>query len=424
MMTDRWLAGLDGRQAQRHGFQVTARLDGGRGGRAGVIATPHGDIDTPAFIPVGTKASVKAMLPADVRRIGAQAVLANAFHLYLQPGPDVIYEAGGLAAFMGWDGPTFTDSGGFQVMSLGAGFKKTIEMTVDDLPASDTATAGRRRLSRVDEDGVNFISPLDGSSHRFEPETSIELQWRFGADIMFAFDELTTLRNTRPYQEGAVARTQRWAQRCLKARAACSQLVPDKPYQALFGVVQGAQYEDLRRLACRDLAATRDADGAAFDGYGIGGALEKTMIGTIVGWCTDELPEDKPRHLLGISEPEDLFAAVEAGADTFDCVNPSRVARNAAIYTARGRYNITNARFKRDFDPLEDGCQCATCTGFTRAYVHHLFKAHELLANTLATIHNEYFTVKLVDDMRAAIIAGCFDEFRDQWLGRWQPRLP
>lgn len=425
VVIDRWTAGLRGRPPDRHGFTVTAQLGGGRLGRAGVIATPHGDIATPAFIPVGTKASVKAVLPGDIKSVGAQAVLANAFHLYLQPGGDVVFQAGGLAAFMGWGGPTFTDSGGFQVMSLGAGFKKTIEMTVDEsAPLDDRATAGgKRRLSRVDEQGVDFKSPLDGSVHRFEPETSVGLQWQFGADIMFAFDELTTLRNTRAYQEAAVARTQHWAQRCLDARLELtSQATWSKPYQALFGVVQGAQYEDLRRLACQGLAATYDAQGNGFDGYGIGGALEKSMIGTIVGWCSQELPFDKPRHLLGISEPEDVFAAVEAGADTFDCVNPSRVARNAAIYTAQGRYNITNARFRADFGPLEDGCDCPTCASFSRAYLHHLFKAHELLANTLATLHNQRFTIRLVDSIRASIVGGYFDDYRDQWLAGWQAK--
>jgi len=406
----------------RFRFEVVARL--ATGGRAGVIHTPHGRIETPAFVPVGTKAAVKGVLPGEMAATGAQAVLANAFHLYLTPGPDIVAAAGGLGAFMGWSGPTFTDSGGFQVMSLGAGFKKVIEMTAGDpgdATPDDAATAGgRARLSRVDEDGVDFRSPLDGSSHRFTPEVSMGIQAALGADIAFAFDELTTLRNTRAYQEQSVARTARWAQRCLDEH---ERLGDGKPYQALFGVVQGAQYEDLRRQACQGLASMRSSGGRAFDGYGIGGALEKHLIGDIVGWCASELPEDGPRHLLGISEPEDLFAAVAAGADTFDCVNPSRVARNAAIYTARGRYNITNARFRADFGPLEDDCDCLTCTTVTRAYVHHLFRAHELNAYTLATIHNERFTVRLVDRMRAAIIDGNFDAFRDAWLSNWRPRL-
>jgi len=405
-------------------FEVTAQLDGGRGGRAGILRTPHGDIETPAFIPVGTKASVKSLLPEQLAAVGAQAVLANAFHLYLQPGAEIVDQAGGLGAFMGWSGPTLTDSGGFQIMSLGSGFKKVIEMTLDDSVVDDKATAGgRRRLSRVTEDGVDFASPLDGSKHRFTPEVSMMVQHQLGADIIFAFDELTTLRNSRPYQEAALARTSRWAERCLAEHVRLTAERVGKPYQALFGVVQGAQYEDLRRLACRELVARRGPEGETFDGYGIGGALEKSMIGTIVSWCAWELPPDQPRHLLGISEPEDLFVAVAAGADTFDCVNPSRVARNAAIYTAQGRYNITNARFSRDFGPLEDGCDCLTCQGFSRAYLHHLFRAHELLANTLATIHNQRFTIGLVDQMRASIRQGSFDDFQKDWLAHWQPRL-
>jgi len=401
-------------------FEVMTQLDGDRGGRTGVISTPHGQIKTPAFIPVGTKATVKGLLPEQLVAVGAQAVLANAFHLYLQPGAEIVDQAGGLGAFMGWLGPTFTDSGGFQVMSLGSGFKKVIEMTLDDSPVDDKATAGgRRRLSRVTEDGVDFASPLDGSKHRFTPEVSMAVQHQLGADIIFAFDELTTLRNTRPYQEAALARTSRWAVRCLTEHWRLTVERKDKPYQALFGVIQGAQYEDLRRQACQELAACRGPEGQTFDGYGIGGALEKSMIGTIVSWCAEVLPADKPRHLLGISEPEDLFTAVAAGADTFDCVSPSRVARNAAIYTAKGRYNITNARFRRDFNPLEENCDCLTCQNFTRAYLHHLFRAHELIANTLATIHNQRFTINLVDQMRQAIEQGSFDAFRDDWLAHW-----
>jgi queuine tRNA-ribosyltransferase len=275
-------------------------------------------------------------------------------------------------------------------------------------------------LSRVDEDGVDFASPLNGSKHRFTPETSVQIQHRLGADIMFAFDELTTLRNTRVYQEASVARTQRWAERCLDEHCRQSKLRADKPYQALFAVVQGAQYEDLRRQACRDLAATEtESEGAHFDGYGIGGALEKHALGTIVSWCCEELPDDKPRHLLGISEPDDVFAAVEAGADTFDCVMPSRVARNAAIYTRAGRYNIDTAACRRDFSPLEADCDCYTCTNYTRAYLHHLFKGRELLANTLATIHNERFTVRMVDDIRASIERDEFPAFKEEFLGRY-----
>ena len=401
------------------GFEVAVR-SGGRA-RTGTIHTPHGDIRTPAFIPVGTKASVKAVLPEAMADLGAQALLANAYHLYLQPGSDLVDEAGGLGRFMNWPGPTFTDSGGFQVMSLGAGFKKVLAMDTKGLVGDDVIAEGKTRRAHVDEDGVTFFNHLNGSRLRFTPEVSMTIQHQLGADIMFAFDELTTLMNTRDYQEASVARTHRWAVRCLRAHATLTEERVGKPYQALFGVIQGAQYEDLRRRAAADLAAL-EVDGSRFDGFGLGGALEKENLGRIIGWMVDELPEDRPRHLLGISEPEDLFEAVAFGADTFDCVNPSRVARNAAIYTADGRYNVNTARNRRAFEPLEADCDCYTCTHYTRAYLHHLFKAKEMLASTLATIHNERFTVRLVDGIRASLETGEFDLFRNEFMGRYNAR--
>ncbi len=399
-------------------FSVEAELPDARG-RSGVIRTPHGDIRTPAFVAVGTKATVKAVLPETMRELGAQAVLANAYHLYLQPGPDVVAEAGGLGAFMNWPGPTFTDSGGFQIMSLGSGFRKVLMEDPGRAQSDDLIAKGKQRLSQVDDDGVTFISHLDGSTHRFTPEVSIGIQHQLGADIIFAFDELTTLVNTRAYQEESLARTQAWAQRCLTEHHRLTALAPSSPGQALFGVVQGAHYEDLRRQACRGLESIAAEDGTGFDGYGIGGALEKQNLATIVGWCTEELPDDKPRHLLGISEPDDLFAAIAAGADTFDCVSPSRVARNAAVYCPDGRYNITGARYKRDFTPIDDECDCYTCAHYTRAYIHHLFKAKEILAATLCTIHNERFIIRLVDRIRDAIGHGDFAELRGEFLGRY-----
>ena len=383
-----------------------------------MIQTPHGLIRTPAFVAVGTKATVKAVLPESVAELGAQAVLANAYHLFLHPGSDIVDAAGGLGAFMNWPGPTFTDSGGFQVMSLGAGFKKVLAMDTVGLADDDVIAEGKTRLAHVDDDGVTFTSHLNGDRHRFTPEVSMRIQHELGADIMFAFDELTTLMNTRRYQEQSVDRTHAWAVRCLRAHAELTAQRVGKPYQALFAVVQGAQYEDLRRQAARDLAAL-EVDGQAFDGFGIGGALEKENLGTIVGWVTDELPADKPRHLLGISEPDDFFAAIAAGADTFDCVMPSRVARNAALYTRDGRFNVNTARHRRAFGPIEDGCDCYTCAHYTRAYLHHLVKAKEMLASTLSTIHNERFTVRLVDDIRASIDAGDFEAFRTEFLGRF-----
>ncbi|PID53914.1 MAG: tRNA guanosine(34) transglycosylase Tgt [Micrococcales bacterium] len=389
------------------GFTVTSGLTG-RPGRAGVIRTPHGRIRTPAFVAVGTKATVKAVLPEMLAQHGAQAVLANAYHLYLQPGADVVEEAGGLAAFMNWPGPTFTDSGGFQVLSLGAGFKKMLAMSSEQLTSDDVIAAGKDRLATVDEDGVTFKSHLDGSMHRFTPEVSMRIQHRLGADIIFAFDECTTLLNSRRYQEAAVRRTEDWAARCLAEHDLLSRQRADRPYQALFGVIQGAQYEDLRRNAARGLLEL-DSDRGGFDGYGIGGALEKENLGTIVGWCAQELPADKPRHLLGISEPDDIITAVANGADTFDCVSPSRVARNGAVYSPDGRFNITRAQHKRQHMPVDEHCDCYTCAHYTRAYLHHLFKANERIAATLATIHNERFVIRLVDSLREAIETGTFD---------------
>lgn len=404
------------------GFVVGERLvtkDGAHLGRTGVLHTPHGDIQTPAFVPVGTKATVKAVLPEAVSAIGAQAVLANAYHLYLQPGSDVLDEAGGLGKFMNWPGPTYTDSGGFQVMSLGSGFKKVLSEEFSGKKVADNAVAaGKERLANVDDDGVWFRSHLDGSRHRFTPEVSMRIQHELGADIIFAFDELTTLMNSRGYQEESLERTRRWAERCLQAHRELTEQRNDKPYQQLFGVIQGAQYEDLRRKAARDLG-TMEVAGQRFDGFGIGGALEKENLGTIVSWVCEELPEDRARHLLGISEPDDFFRAVESGADTFDCVNPSRVARNAAIYSPYGRFNISRAQFKRDFSPLVEGCSCYTCTHYSKAYLHHAFKAKEMIASTLATIHNEYFTVQLVEQIRESIVDGVYDEFKEQTLGQF-----
>jgi queuine tRNA-ribosyltransferase len=406
-------------------FHVGRRLEG-TPGRTGTITTPHGQIRTPAYVPVGTQAAVKAALPEAIAATGAQAVLANAYHQYLRPGADLVDEAGGLGAFMNWPGPTFTDSGGFQVLSLGAGFKKVLSMDADTDAATVKAPRGQR-LALVDDDGVTFRSHLDGSTHRFTPEVSMGVQHHLGADIIFAFDECTTLVDTREYQERSLARTEAWAQRCLDEHARLTAARAGHPYQGLFGVLQGANYEDLRRATARHLTqmATTRPDGTEqrFDGYGIGGAIEKARLGDIVRWVSEELPEDRPRHLLGIAEVSDLFDGIENGADTFDCVAPSRVARHGAIYTARGRVNVLRAGFARDFTQPEPGCDCYTCQHYTRAYLHHLFHAHEILGPMLATIHNVRFIVRLVDRIREAIDrdgrAG-FDALRADVLAHYQ----
>jgi queuine tRNA-ribosyltransferase len=398
-------------------YEITHAAESGLA-RAGVISTPHGQIQTPAFIPVGTKANVKTVLPEAMEELGAQALLANAYHLYLQPGPSILDEAGGLGKFMNWDKPTFTDSGGFQVLSLGVGFKKVLAMDAQTFRSDQVIAKNKERLAHVDDEGVTFKSHLDGSMHRFTAEVSMQIQHQLGADIIFAFDECTTLHNTRPYQELAMSRTYDWAIRCLDEHKRLTDQRVGKPYQALFGVIQGAQYEDLRKKAASDMAGM-SSSGIEFDGFGIGGALDKDSLGTIVGWVNSTLPQEKPKHLLGIGAPEDLFVGVENGVDTFDCVLASRIARTSAVYTMTGRFNVSNAPYVRDFNPIDDQCDCYTCKNYTRAYLCHLFRGKEMLAGTLATIHNERFIVRLVDQMRQAIIDGTFQELKKEFMGRY-----
>lgn len=394
------------------GFKVTSELGGDSLARTGVISTPHGDIKTPAFIVVGTKAAVKAMVPEQVKAAHAQAVLANAYHLYLQPGHELIEKAGYLGKFMNWDGPTFTDSGGFQVLSLGSGFKKVLAMTTDVEAEIAIAKKGQRH-AWVSEDGVTFKSHLDGSMHKFTPEFSMQVQAGIGADITFAFDELTSLLDSYEYQVEALERTHRWAERSLAEVKRIREARPDKPYQALFAVLQGANYENLRKQTAQFLG---EMD---FDGYGIGGALEKESMAEIIKWVNLVLPKNKPRHLLGISEPDDIFAAIEQGVDTFDCVSPTRVARNGAFYTFEGRKNMKSLKYREDFTPLIEDCDCYTCHHYTKAYIQHLFRGKESLAGTLLSIHNEHFIIKLVDDIRRSIKDGSFYALKEAWLKRY-----
>lgn len=377
--------------------------------RTGVIHTPHGDIETPSFIPVGTAAAMKALTMDMMHEMGAQAILSNAFHLYLQPGHRLVEQAGGVGKFENWPGPTFTDSGGFQVLSLGSGYKKVVSMQSDEATVAVKST----RHAFVDDDGVNFKSHRDGSIHRFTPEVSMQIQHALGADICFSFDELTSLADPRKYQEEALARTHTWADRSVAEFRRLQGEHPERPYQALFGVLQGANYEDLRRQTAQFLAS-RD-----FDGYGIGGAIEKSQLADIVRWVNEELPADKPKHLLGISEPDDIFAGIAMGVDTFDCVSPTRVGRNGAVYTRNGRYNITNSKHRDSFMPLDPDCDCNVCQHYTRAYIHHLKRAKEMLAATLISYHNEYFIIRLVDAIRESIRTDSFDELRQDWLARY-----
>jgi queuine tRNA-ribosyltransferase len=314
---------------------------------------------------------------------------------------------------MNWPLPTFTDSGGFQVLSLGVGFKKVLSMDSANTVASDVIAPGKDRLAHVDDEGVTFKSHLDGSMHRFNAEVSMQVQHALGADIIFAFDECTTLMNTKEYQMLAMRRTRDWAQRCLDEHERLTIERSTKPHQMLFGVIQGAHYEDLRKQAAREIG---ELD---FDGFGIGGAMDKETLGTIIGWVVDELPENKPRHLLGIGEPLDLFVGAENGADTFDCVAPTRNARNSALLTVEGRFNVANAYSRGNEEPIDSECDCYTCLNYSQAYLHHAYKANELIFPTLASIHNLRFTVRLVDQIREHMQTGTYFDFKRHWVNRF-----
>lgn len=389
-------------------------------GRAGTIHTLHGDIHTPAFIVVGTKATVKGVNPDYVKHIETQAVLGNTYHLYLQPGDEIVRNAGGIGSFMNWQGPTFTDSGGFQVFSLGEAFgTKVSKVASGEVPVvSDSAHRDQgkgQRMAHIDEEGVTFKSYLDGSRHRFTPERSMEIQWNLGADIIFAFDECTSPLAPESYQREAMDRTHRWALRSLERH---NELDKNKE-QALYAVVQGGRHKELRQESARILAEMVTEHGDMFDGFGIGGSFNKNDMGTAVQWVNEILPEDKPRHLLGIGEPRDIFEAVEQGCDTFDCVSPTRVARTGTIYTTHGPLNLMNARFKTDFSPLDPETPSEPSLKYTRAYLAHLFRAKEMMGPILASMHNVFFMVKLVADIRQSILDDRFYEFKQEFMSTY-----
>lgn len=391
--------------------------------RAGRLATPHGVVETPAFVAVGTQAAVKAMTPEDLEAVGTQVIFANTYHLYLRPGKDIVAEMGGLHEFMQWHRPIMTDSGGFQVFSLGAGIEHGVGKVASVFPDENGQqaphqTAGDESLVRVTEKGVHFRSHLDGSRHFFTPEKSIQIQRKLGADIILAFDECTSPLHDHEYTEEAMHRTHRWARRSLTAFRE-SEPLHGYP-QALYGIVQGGYYEDLRRESTAFIADL------PVDGIAIGGSLGRTKVDMhqVLEWSVPLLPDKKPRHLLGIGEIPDIFEVVERGIDTFDCVAPTRFARNASLLARtlddeplpKFRINIRNARFKRDPEPIVPGCTCYTCRNYSRAYVHHLFRAKELLAYRLATIHNLQFMHDLMDAIRAAIRVQRFAALKRAWL--------
>lgn len=396
-------------------FKIEKKLKG-KLGRAGVLETPNGAIQTPAFVVVGTKATVKALTPEQVKELGAEVVLANTYHLYLQPGDELIKKSGGLRKFMNWSGPTMTDSGGFQVFSLGVAYGKEISKVVKITDPSlmiperfDDSDAPR--LAKIGQDGVSFKSHLDGSIHYITPEKSIQIQHSLGADIIFAFDECTSPSESVRYQEEALDRTHRWAKRCLEEHIKLN----ENKNVALFGIVQGGREESLRKKSAKAISEM-EINGEYFDGFGIGGSFAKEDMSTAVKWVNEMLPEEKPRHLLGIGEPEDLFMGIENGVDLFDCVAPTRNARNGSLYTKSGNINIFNAKFVSDFSRIDEDCLCYTCQNYTRGYISHLFRGREILANTLASIHNLYFITNLVKNIRQSILDDNFDGFKESFL--------
>lgn len=383
--------------------------------RTGVIKTPHGEIRTPAFVPVGTKAGVKGVLPEALERLGAQAVLANTYHLYLQPGEAVVKDAGGLGAFMGWDGPTMTDSGGFQVFSLGAAFGRTITKIAkgEEAPREhglsvydEDVQSQHGQLAIIDDEGVTFTSHLDGSLHRFTPERSVEIQHALGADMFFAFDECTAPTEPYEYQREAMHRTHRWAERSLKAHR---QNIAANRAQAVFGIIQGGRHADLREESAKEIASMD------FDGFGIGGSFSKEdMMGALQA-AVKHLPEEKPRHFLGIGEPGDLLLGIEEGMDTFDCVAATRLGRHGSIYTRRGLVHLKNARHQSDFTALDPETVIPGTEGFTRAYVAHLLRSGEMLGQIIASMHNLGFIMRLVDEGREALEEGRWDAYREDF---------
>ena len=402
-------------------FSIEKELEGELG-RAGILETPHGVINTPAFVAVGTKATVKALTPEQILETGAQVVLANTYHLYLEPGAERVKSFGGLHKFMNWSGPIMTDSGGFQVFSLGAAYGKQVSKVArpqDNLHALPSP-AGLRHdedspgsLAKVGSDGVSFKSHHDGSLHYIPPEKSIEIQHNLGADIIFAFDECTSPNEDFRYQEEALERTHRWAERSLTHHHSLIRTNKRIDGPALFGIVQGGREESLRKRSAEFIG------NLDFDGVGIGGSFVKEDMETAVKWVNEILPKEKPRHLLGIGEPEDLFMGVENGVDLFDCVAPTRNGRGGTLYTSRGKINIRNAEFREDTGPVDPECGCSVCKNYTRAYLCHLYRAHEMLGGTLGSIHNLYFIINLVKDMREGILHGNFVEFKKEFLSKY-----
>ena len=351
------------------------------GARLGIVHTPHGSFETPAFMPVGTQATVKTLSPEELKEVGAGIILSNTYHLWLRPGQDIIEEAGGLHKFMNWDRPILTDSGGFQVFSLS-------------------------EFRKIEEEGVHFRHHLNGSKLFLSPEKAMEIQNSLGADIMMAFDECPPFPATRDYMKASVERTSRWAERCLGAHARPAD-------QALFGIIQGGEFEDLRAQSAKDLVSLD------FPGYAIGGLSvgePKDIMNRILEHTTPLLPQDKPRYLMGVGSPDSLIDGAIRGIDMFDCVLPTRIARNGTLMTSEGRLNIRNAKFERDFRPLDENCSCHVCKTYSRAYIRHLIRADETFGIRLTSYHNLHFLLNLMEQVRDAIRQDRLGDFREEFF--------
>lgn len=440
--------------------------------RIGEIVTCHGSIHTPAFVTVGTKGTVKGLTTEMILATGAQIVLANTYHLYLQPGEPFIKVHGGLGHMMGWLGPTMTDSGGFQAFSLGAALGKNITKLIKNegstndhgeiiLPKITESTRKQIGLrgdipesalepAKIDANGVMFRSVIDGSAHYFTPEKSIQIQHDIGADIIVAFDECTSPHEPLRYQQEALDRTHRWAKQCLEYHHQSSATITGtdgkQHKQALFAVIQGGRHEKLRKESSeilskmciavahnklstisdisadkidKDVSADKRDSSIGFDGYCIGGSFAKEDMHTAVRWVNEILPEDKPRHLLGIGEPLDLFMAIENGCDMFDCVIPTRNGRTGTIFTSYGKINITNAKYRNDISKFDEHFTCPMFANYTKGYLSHLFHAKEMLGSMVASVHNLYFLIELVKRIRQSIIDGSYEEFKTEFIKRY-----
>jgi queuine tRNA-ribosyltransferase len=352
--------------------------------RRGRIHTPHGSIETPVFMPVGTAATVKAMRPEELKEMGAKIILSNTYHLYLRPGHEIIKEAGGLHKFMNWDKAILTDSGGFQVFSLGD-------------------------IRKITEEGVIFRSHIDGSKHMFSPEKSMEVQNALGSDIIMAFDECPPYPSDRSYVKNSLERTTRWLRRCKEAHK-------NTEMQSLFGIMQGGMYKDLRYQSAMEIVEM-DLPGYAIGGLSVG--EPKELMCEVFAYCVDYLPADKPRYLMGVGSPDYLLEGVEQGVDMFDCVLPTRIARNGTAMTSRGKVIIKNAAYERDFNSLDPECDCYTCKNYSKAYLRHLYKSNEILSSMLLTNHNLYFLIKLMENIRNAIEEDRFLEFKNEFYDKY-----